>query len=113
MMPKTVLPDCCKAALQEQMRPELFKALCDPVRISITATLASQSASSTVTEIADCCGIDFSGVSRHLKILKDAGVLVAERSGRSVLYRLDMPTVTSSLRGIADALEVCQSGVAA
>jgi DNA-binding transcriptional ArsR family regulator len=94
------------------MRPDLFKALCDPVRISIVATLASRSGASTVTDIANCCGIDFSGVSRHLKILKDAGVLVAERDGRSVLYSLNAPILTATLRNMADALDICRSQAA-
>lgn len=94
------------------MRPDLFKALCDPVRISIVATLASRNGPSTVTDIANCCGIDFSGVSRHLKILKDAGVLVAERDGRSVLYSLNAAVLTATLRNMADALDVCRSQAA-
>lgn len=94
------------------MRPDLFKALCDPVRISIVATLATRSAPSSVTDIAVCCGIDFSGVSRHLKILKDAGVLVSERDGRSVLYSLNSHTLTATLRRVADALDVCRSQAA-
>ena len=104
----TKLSNCCVDALRNQMRPDLFKALCDPVRISIVATLASRSGASTVTDIANCCGIDFSGVSRHLKILKDAGVLVAERDGRSVFYRLNSSVLTATLRNMADALDVCQ-----
>lgn len=104
--------NCCEDALRDQMRPDLFKALCDPVRISIVATLASRSGASTVTDIATCCGIDFSGVSRHLKILKDAGVLVAERDGRSVLYSLNAPILTATLRNMADALDICRSQAA-
>ena len=106
------LPDCCEDALKDRMRPDLFKALCDPVRISIVATLASRRAPSSVTDIADCCGIDFSGVSRHLKILKDAGVLVSERDGRSVLYSLNSYVLTATLRSMADALDVCRSQAA-
>ena len=109
-MPKNnALPDRCQVALRVQLRPDLFKALCDPVRISIVATLASRSGPSTVTDIADCCGIDFSGVSRHLKILKDAGVLISDRKGRSVFYSLNVAALMASLRNMADALEICQT----
>lgn len=94
------------------MRPDLFKALCDPVRISIVATLASRTSPSTVSDIADCCGIDFSGVSRHLKILKEAGVLSAARNGRKTLYSLDAEMLAMTLRTMADALEVCRKQAA-
>ncbi|MGB5324339.1 MAG: metalloregulator ArsR/SmtB family transcription factor [Pseudomonadales bacterium] len=102
------LPGRCAQALTATMRPDLFRALCDPVRISMVATLASRNAPATVSELADCCGIDFSGVSRHLKILKDAGVLSATRDGRKVLYALDAIVLATSLRAIAEALELCQ-----
>jgi DNA-binding transcriptional ArsR family regulator len=108
MSKSPTLPKYCEDTLRDQMRPDLFKALCDPIRISIVATLASRGGASTVTDIATCCGIDFSGVSRHLKILKDAGVLVAEREGRSVRYRMNAAILSATLRGIADALDACQ-----
>ena len=105
------LSDACQNALQTNMRPDLFKALCDPIRISIVATLASRTEPSTVTDITDCCGIDFSGVSRHLTILKDAGVLTAKRDGRRVLYSLNAETLATTLRNIADALEICEAQI--
>lgn len=109
MSNKNTIPEQCKAALSEALQPDFFKALCDPTRISIVATLAANDVPVTVSEIADCCGIDFSGVSRHLKILKDAGILSAERDGRSVSYQLDSDALAHSLRNIADALDICRN----
>ena len=109
MSQKTSLPDCCTLALAQAMRPELFKALCDPVRISIVATLATKSAPSNVSDVATGCGVDFSGVSRHLKILKEAGVLSSRREGREVLYWLDADMLATALRAMADALETCRA----
>ncbi|MEM9939104.1 MAG: metalloregulator ArsR/SmtB family transcription factor [Pseudomonadota bacterium] len=106
------LPDCCNAALAETLRADLFKALCDPVRISIVATLAARRHPATVSEIAECCGVDFSGVSRHLKILKDANVLTAAREGRKVLYWLDTDMLAMTLRAMADALQLCRADAA-
>lgn len=101
------LPSQCERALKEHLRPELFRALCDPVRISIVATLATQSKAVTVSEITDCCDIDFSGVSRHLKLLRDAGVVAVEKQGREKLYSLDAEYLSSTLRALADALDMC------
>ncbi|MFK7731505.1 MAG: ArsR/SmtB family transcription factor [Pseudomonadales bacterium] len=108
MTKKNALPDCCTDALSDVFQPEFFKALCDPTRISIVATLAASGHAATVSDIVDCCGVDFSGVSRHLKILKEAGILAAEREGRHVKYRLETTALSGTLRGMADALDVCR-----
>lgn len=107
MTNKNALPERCTVALSDAFQPEFFKALCDPTRISIVATLAASDEAVPVGDIVECCGIDFSGVSRHLKMLKDAGILTAERDGRHVLYRLESSALASTLRGMADALDVC------
>ncbi len=108
MTKSVALPEACVEALADTMRPDFLKALCDPVRISIVATLAMRTRPATVSEITDCCGIDFSGVSRHLKILKEAGILHSHRDGRRVLYNLDVDALAATLRAMADTLEVCQ-----
>lgn len=102
------LPEVCQASLAQHLRPDLFKALCDPVRLSIVATLAAQSGPVTVSALAECCGIDFSGVSRHLKLLRDAGVVVANKNGREMLYTLETVELAQTLRGFADALIGCK-----
>ncbi len=102
------LPAICQTELQAVMSPDFFKALCDPMRISIVATLATMSAPARVSDIAECCGIDFSGVSRHLKILREAGILNAEKEGRAVLYSLKTEELAETLRAMASALEACQ-----
>jgi ArsR family transcriptional regulator, arsenate/arsenite/antimonite-responsive transcriptional repressor len=112
MTRKTKIPEICARALSSQMRPDLFKALCDPVRISIIATLAAKAEPLRVSDITDCCGIDFSGVSRHLKILKDAGILSAEKRGREMVYSLDAEDLAATLRAVADALVACRKAVA-
>ncbi len=83
----------------------LFKALSDPVRLSMIAKLSSLSNPASVSELSSCCGIDFSGVSRHLKILKEANVLNAERSGRHVLYSLNSEMLSERLSTLAAALD--------
>ncbi len=104
---RTELPSPCRTALDESLEPELFQALCDPVRLSLVAHLAASGRALTVTEASQCCGIHFSGVSRHLALLKRAGVVRAEKHGREVHYRLEVGALTSTLRGLADALEAC------
>jgi len=98
-----------KQALRPHLRPDVFRALADPTRLTLVARLASAPGPLMVTEVADCCGVHLSGVSRHLAVLRGAGIVEAERHGRQVRYRLDCREVVTALRGLADALESCCS----
>lgn len=89
------------------LSPELFKALCDPNRIAILIRLAECCRPCSVSEIAACCPVNISVVSRHLTTLRDAGILEAEKRGRHVYYSVATPRLVQSLRAIADALEAC------
>ena len=102
-------PEACRTALAEHLRPELFRALCDPSRIAVLGRLATASRPLTVTEISGCCGVHISGVSRHLATLRDAGVIKAAKHGREVRYEIDCERLTTTLRGLADALEDCRA----
>ena len=88
---------------------ELFRALCDPNRIALVAWLARQKGARTVSEIVDSgvCPVDFSVISRHLHVLRDAGVVTAERVGREVRYQLGAAALARTLRQIADVLDSC------
>ena len=107
MAARQTLPDACLSALDQHLEPELFQALCDPMRLALVAHLAASGRPLTVTEASECCGIHFSGVSRHLALLKRAGVVRAEKQGREVHYRLEVGALASTFRGFADALEAC------
>jgi ArsR family transcriptional regulator, arsenate/arsenite/antimonite-responsive transcriptional repressor len=87
--------------------PELFKALCDPTRASLIACIAKCGRGCSVGEVADCCSVDFSVVSRHLSMLAKAGVLASMKEGRTVFYRVRYGELCRSLRSLADAIEEC------
>jgi ArsR family transcriptional regulator, zinc-responsive transcriptional repressor len=65
---------------------ELLRALAAPLRIAIVLQL--QQSERCVHELVDALGVPQPLVSQHLRILKQAGVVASERSGREVLYRL-------------------------
>ncbi|HVR30052.1 MAG TPA: metalloregulator ArsR/SmtB family transcription factor [Thermoanaerobaculia bacterium] len=102
-------PDDRRTALAEHLRPELFRALCDSNRLTLVARLATASRPLTVTEASTCCGVHLSGVSRHLSMLRDAGVLKATKQGREVRYELDCDALAGALRELADALDACRA----
>ena len=85
----------------------LFKALCDPSRLAILCRLAEGRCESTVGQVAGCCPTDVSVVSRHLAMLRDAGILHAEKRGKEVYYSVRCSELAATLRRIADAIEAC------
>jgi DNA-binding transcriptional ArsR family regulator len=96
-----------KAPIDQHLAPELFKALSDPTRASLVACIAKCGRGCSVGEVAECCSVDMSVVSRHLALLARSGVLEVAKEGRVVRYRVRYAEVTASLRALADALEQC------
>jgi ArsR family transcriptional regulator len=68
-------------------RDGVFKALADPTRRQILELLAKRDL--TAGEIAERFPIAFASVSRHLAILRDAGLVASEREGQFIRYRLN------------------------
>ena len=67
-------------------RVEVLKALAHPSRLLITEALMQ--CELCVSEIRDLVGDDVSTVSKHLSILRAAGVLSSRKRGLNVHYRL-------------------------
>ncbi len=65
---------------------DILRALAAPLRIAIVLQL--HESQRCVHELVDALGVPQPLVSQHLRILKSAGVVAGERSGREVLYRL-------------------------
>ncbi len=66
----------------------LFRALADPHRLTILATLARATDEVCVCDFTAALPLNQPTVSHHLKILRDAGLVVCERRGTWVYYRL-------------------------
>lgn len=69
-----------------QLHAEICAGLADPKRILILYALSE--GPRTVTDLADSLGMSQPAVSRHLKILRERGMVAATRIGPSVEYRL-------------------------
>lgn len=98
------------AAIDGVLRADLFRALSDATRLKLLACLAKCGRPCSVSEIAACCSVDLSVVSRHLAILADEGVLHAERDGRVVRYAVCSGDLSAFFRSLADAIEECAVG---
>lgn len=74
----------------------MLKAMAHPVRVKILSLLEEKKL--TVTEIYELLGLEQSVVSHHLGILRDKGVLKAERDGKNVYYCLKDEVLSSVLQ---------------
>ncbi|MBD3219826.1 metalloregulator ArsR/SmtB family transcription factor [bacterium] len=100
-------PRPCCDALSTWLEPGTLRALGDPSRATILLRLAGADGPQTVGQLAAGLPVDMSVVSRHLKVLRDVGVVTAERRGREIRHRLDCADLVHMLRNLADALEAC------
>ncbi len=100
---------CCQR-LDRSVSPAFFRALCDENRLRLLVQLAGCRTPCTVSQIAECCPVDLSVVSRHLAVLRDAGLLEARKRGKEVYYRVRYREVIATLRSVADAIEGCCGG---
>lgn len=66
----------------------VFQALGDPTRLRIASLLAATKQRACVCELTDALAERQYNVSRHLKILRDAGLVIPARNGRWVYYEL-------------------------
>jgi len=74
-------------------RAEVFKALGHADRLRIVDEIAA--GERCVCDLVDSVGSSWSTVSRHLAVLKAAGIVVDEKRGLQVFYRLALPCVPS------------------
>lgn len=68
---------------------EIFKSLGDDTRLRVVNLLLQTDEDLCVCEMVDALELPQYQISKHLTILKNAGLLLAERKGTWVYYRLD------------------------
>lgn len=102
-----------KCCLNIDKYTSLFKALGDSNRMAIFNRIFSCSQEgetlANVKEVSTCCELDLSVVSRHLSILREAGVLDAQKVGKEVFYSINAGELANHLRELADYLDSCES----
>ena len=78
----------------------VLSALADPVRVEILDRVAAGS-EITVTQLADVLPMTRQGVTRHVRTLVEAGLLVGERGGREHRYRVAANAVSDAQHWLA------------
>ena len=72
-------------------KADIMKALGHPTRLFIVDELTR--GKRCVCELTEMVGDDISTVSRHLSVLKSAGIVADEKRGNQVFYSLRVPCV--------------------
>jgi ArsR family transcriptional regulator len=83
-----------------QLRAKIFKALGHPGRLKMVESLFN--GERCVCELQAVVGSDISTVSKHLSVLKEAGILQDERRGANIYYSLRMKCVANFLGCVED-----------
>jgi DNA-binding transcriptional ArsR family regulator len=79
-----------KQALYEA-RAKIIKAMAHPTRLFIVEELSQ--GEKCVCELTEMIGADVSTVSKHLSVLKSAGIISDDKRGAQVYYTLRVPCV--------------------
>ena len=83
---------------------EVLKAMADPTRLKILHSL--HSGERCVSDILEVVGGSQANVSKHLSVLKRAGLVDCRRSGLNVYYRIIDEGVFTICRNVCDSLEL-------
>ena len=78
-----------------EAKAAVLKALDHPTRLWMAEQLAD--GEKCVCELGEFIDADFSTISKHLSVLKQAGVVVDEKRGKQVYYRLKVPCLLNYL----------------
>jgi ArsR family transcriptional regulator len=84
-------------------RAQIMKALAHPTRLFIVHELAGSER--CVCELTEMVGADISTISKHLSLLKNAGIVRTDRRGTSIYYSLRMPCVLRFFTCVDEVIE--------
>ena len=79
-----------------------FKVLAEPLRLKILHEL--ENGEMSVSEVADAVGATQPNVSKHLKMLQDAGLLLRQQEGNTVYYSVSDKTIFELCNSVCSSL---------
>lgn len=92
-----------KVREQYEARARIIKAMAHPTRLFIVDELSR--GERCVCELRDMIGADMSTVSKHLSVLKEAGIVADDKRGLQVWYRLRVPCILNFFGCVEDVLK--------
>src|SRR3972149_4121910 len=93
-----------KKQAKYEARARIIKALAHPARLFIVDELA-RSGERCVCELTAMIGTDMSTVSRHLSMLKQAGIIEDQKRGSQVYYKLRVQCVTDFFECVESVMQ--------
>lgn len=97
------------AGRDERQLTKVFKALSDGTRQEILRLLENHQR--TVGEIVGNFNLSQPTISRHLSVLKEADLVIDQRQGQNVIYRLNDEALTASMRDFFGQFRSCQESL--
>jgi ArsR family transcriptional regulator, repressor of sdpIR and other operons len=88
----------------------VFKALADPTRRRVLELL--RGGAMTAGELSDRFPVSKPTMSAHFSVLREAGLVEAQKNGRIIVYRLRMSVLEDALLGFANAFGIEAAGKA-
>jgi DNA-binding transcriptional ArsR family regulator len=86
-----------------EAKANVLKALGHPTRLWMAEQLAD--GEKCVCELAENIEADFSTISKHLSVLKQAGVVIDEKRGKQVYYRLKVPCILNFMPCVEEVIQ--------
>jgi len=86
-----------------EARAGVLKAMAHPSRLFIIEKL--EEGEHCVCELTEMIGADVSTVSKHLSVLKQAGIVVDDKRGNQVFYQLRVPCILNFFGCVESVLE--------
>ncbi len=87
---------------------EVYKALADPTRRRILQMLREKEM--TAGEIADCFDLAKPTLSGHFAVLKEAGLIQADKVGVTITYHLNVSVLEEALMALMDGFKLGARG---
>ena len=87
---------------QHEARAKIIKAMAHPSRLFIIEELSKHER--CVNELTEMIGADASTVSKHLSVLKNAGLVTDEKRANSIYYTLRCPCIMDFVGCVEDVL---------
>jgi len=86
-----------------EARARVLKAMAHPSRLFIIEELEKEER--CVCDLTAMIGADVSTVSKHLSVLKQAGIVLDDKRGNQVFYRLRVPCILNFFGCVESVLE--------
>ena len=86
-----------------EIRAKIIKAMAHPVRLMMIEFL--KTGEQSFSDVFDLFHLDKSTVSKHLLVLKEAGIVSSRKDGSDMIYRLQVPCVTDFFTCVTAVIE--------